>query len=479
MAQNGFDHDWLIVGSGFGGSVSALRLSEKGYRVAVLECGRRYRDEDYAASTWNLRRFMWAPALGLRGILRLTPFKDVFIASGSAVGGGSVVYACTLYRGAPEFFVNPQWAGLEDWAAALKPHYDTAERMLGVNTVPFDSDGQTLLKQVAGHFGVEDTFRRTPVGIYFGAPGQQVADPYFGGSGPARTGCTRCGACMVGCRVGAKNTLVKNYLWFAEKAGAQVLPEHEVVDIRPLGAADGSDGYRVTTERPGAWFNKQRRSFTTRGVVVSAGALGTNRLLAKCKHGGSLPGISDRLGELVRTNSESILAVTLPDDKLESGERRGDQRQHPSAARHAHRIRHLRREGRLHVDPVHDDHRQRHAADPAAAPAWQHRAPPAALREGPVAFRLGAAHRDLLGHADVGQRHRLPCQARLVRWHRPAHRTGSREAQPDLHPGGQRGRRMAGCTHRRYRPEHGARSHGEHSVDGAHPGRRGHRQGRR
>ncbi len=316
MAQNGFDHDWLIVGSGFGGSVSALRLSEKGYRVAVLECGRRYRDEDYAASTWNLRRFMWAPALGLRGILRLTPFKDVFIASGSAVGGGSVVYACTLYRGAPEFFVNPQWAGLEDWATALKPHYDTAERMLGVNTVPFDSDGQTLLKQVAGHFGVEDSFRRTPVGIYFGTPGQQVADPYFDGSGPPRTGCTRCGACMVGCRVGAKNTLVKNYLWFAEKAGAQILPEHEVVDIRPLGAADGSDGYRVTTERPGAWFNKQRRSFTTRGVVLSAGALGTNRLLAKCKHGGSLPGISDRLGELVRTNSESILAVTLPDDKL-------------------------------------------------------------------------------------------------------------------------------------------------------------------
>ena len=136
MAQNGFDHDWLIVGSGFGGSVSALRLSEKGYRVAVLECGRRYLDEDYAASTWDLRRFMWAPALGLRGILRLTPFKDVFIASGSAVGGGSVVYACTLYRGAPEFFVNRQWAGLEDWAAVLKPHYDTAERMLGVNTVP-------------------------------------------------------------------------------------------------------------------------------------------------------------------------------------------------------------------------------------------------------------------------------------------------------------------------------------------------------
>jgi cholesterol oxidase len=316
MKTNGFDYDWLIVGSGFGGSVSALRLTEKGYRVGVLECGRRYRDEDHAATTWNLRRFLWAPALGLRGILRLTPFKDVFIASGAAVGGGSVVYACTLYRAAPEFFRNPQWADLDDWASTLQPHYDSAERMLGVNMVPFDSDGQQLLKDVATHLGVEHTFKRTPVGIFFGEPGKAVPDPYFGGKGPARTGCTRCGACMVGCRVGAKNTLVKNYLWFAEKAGAQVLPEHEVVDIRPLGAADGTDGYEVTTQRPGAWLRKRRRTFSTRGVVMSAGALGTNTLLARCKHGGSLPGISDRLGDLVRTNSESILAVTLADDRL-------------------------------------------------------------------------------------------------------------------------------------------------------------------
>lgn len=317
MTTNGFDYDWLVVGSGFGGSVSALRLAEKGYRVGVLECGRRYADDDHAASTWNLRRYVWAPSLGLRGILRMTPFKDVFIASGSAVGGGSVVYACTLYRAAPEFFANPQWADLDDWAATLKPHYDTAERMLGVNTVPFDSDNQRLLKAVATHFGAAHTFRRTPVGIYFGEPGKSVADPYFDGGGPARTGCTRCGACMVGCRVGAKNTLLKNYLWFAEKAGAEVLPEHQVVDIRPLGAADGSEGYRVSTERPGAWLRKARRSFTARGVVMAAGALGTNTLLAQCKHGGSLPRISDRLGELVRTNSESVLAVRLPDDKFD------------------------------------------------------------------------------------------------------------------------------------------------------------------
>jgi cholesterol oxidase len=312
MAANGFDYDWLIVGSGFGGSVSALRLSEKGYRVGVLECGRRYGDHDYAANTWQLGKFFWAPFFGLHGVTRLSPFKDVFIASGSAVGGGSVVYANTLYRAAPAFYANPQWAGLEDWAAALKPHYDVAERMLGVNRVPFGSDNQTLLLEVGKAFGVEKSFTRTPCGVYFGEPGKVVPDPYFSGEGPARTGCTRCGACMLGCRVGAKNTLLKNYLWFAERKGAQIHAEREVVDIRPLGAADGADGYAVETVRPGAWFAKQRRTFTARGVVLAAGALGTNRVLAQCKHAGSLPNISDRLGELVRTNSESILAVKLP-----------------------------------------------------------------------------------------------------------------------------------------------------------------------
>ncbi len=308
----GFDYDWLVIGSGFGGSVSALRLAEKGYRVGVLEAGRRYRDEDYAATTWDLKRFLWAPALGLRGIFRLTPFKDVFIASGAAVGGGSVVYANTLYRASPEFFANPQWSSLNDWSAALAPHYDTAEKMLGVVTVPRESDGQQFLQRVGEHLGVADTFRRTPVGVFFGKPGETVPDPYFGGEGPERTGCTFCGACMVGCREGAKNTLVKNYLWFAEKRGVEILPEREVVDIRPLGAEDGADGYRVTTRRPGAWFDRQERTFTARGVVVSAGALGTNRLLARCKLTGMLPRISDRLGQLVRTNSESILAVRLP-----------------------------------------------------------------------------------------------------------------------------------------------------------------------
>ncbi|MBI3791772.1 MAG: GMC family oxidoreductase [Gemmatimonadetes bacterium] len=314
MARTSVDYDWLIIGSGFGGSVAALRLSEKGYTVGVVEQGRRHADHEYAASTWNLRRFFWAPALGLRGIMRLTPFKDIFVASGTAVGGGSAVYANTLYRAKPAFFENPQWQGLDDWAAALAPHYATAERMLGVAQVPFGSGGQDLLRATGRHFGVEDTFTRTPVGVFFGKAGETVPDPYFGGEGPERTGCTKCGACMVGCRVGAKNTLLKNYLWFAEKRGATILPEREVTDIRPLGAGDGRDGYEITTERPGAWLFKQRETFRARGIVVAGGALGTNALLANCVANGSLPRLSPRLGELVRTNSESILAVTLPDD---------------------------------------------------------------------------------------------------------------------------------------------------------------------
>ncbi len=312
MTARALDFDWLVIGSGFGGSVSALRLAEKGYRVGVLECGHRYADADFAATTWQLGKFLWLPRLGLHGILRLTPFKDIFVASGCGVGGGSIVYANTLYRAAPAFYDNPQWCGLADWAAALAPHYDTAERMLGVQTVPFDSDNQQLLKKVGAAFGAADSFTRTPCGVFFGAPGVTVADPYFGGAGPARTGCTRCGACMVGCRVGAKNTLLKNYLWFAERKGVRVLAQHQVTDVRPLGAADGSEGYVVTAEDPGSWFGRGRRSFTARGVVVAAGALGTNRLLADCKHRGSLPALSDRLGQLVRTNSEAIVGVTLP-----------------------------------------------------------------------------------------------------------------------------------------------------------------------
>ena len=308
-----FDFDWLVVGSGFGGSVAALRLCEKGYQVGVLECGRRFSDDEFADSTWNARRYFWMPKLGCRGILRLTLFKDVLIASGCGVGGGSLGYANTLYVPAREFFDDPQWRDLQDWGSALYPHYAEAQRMLGV--VDYDRDDQPgeLLKRLAAGLGAAHTYRRTRVGVFLGQAGETVSDPFFGGDGPERTGCLRWGRCMLGCPHGAKNTLVKNYLWFAERLGARVMPERTVVDIRPLGSGDGADGYKVTSERSGGWLRKDRRTLSARGVVVAAGALGTNQLLARCRLSGSLPAISSRLGELVRTNSEAIVVVTAED----------------------------------------------------------------------------------------------------------------------------------------------------------------------
>jgi cholesterol oxidase len=304
--------DWLVIGSGFGGSVSALRLAEKGYSVGVLESGRRFADDELPRSTWDLRRYFFAPRLGMRGIFRLSIFKDVAVVSGAGVGGGSLGYANTLYRAPQRYYDDPQWAGLEsDWAAVLAPHYDEAERMLGVVEVPADDPADQLLRRFGEEIGASATYAKTRVGVYFGEAGVTAEDPFFGGEGPARTGCTACGRCMVGCPVGAKNTLVKNYLWFAERLGVKVEPERTVTDIRPLGA-HGEDGYEVTSVRTGRLLRRDRRVQRVGGVVVAAGALGTNLLLQRCKLSGSLPRLSDRLGELVRTNSEAILAVTVP-----------------------------------------------------------------------------------------------------------------------------------------------------------------------
>jgi cholesterol oxidase len=309
-----FDFDWIVIGSGFGGSVSALRLAEKGYSVCVLECGRRFEDSDFAESAWNLRRYLWSPRLGLRGVLRLTLFKDVFIGSGCGVGGGSLGYANTLYRARPAFFGDPQWAELADWERELRPHYDVAERMLGVVDYDGIGPGDALLREYGEEIGVGDTFANTRVGVFFGEPGEEVPDPYFGGEGPARAGCRRCGSCMVGCRYNAKNTLVKNYLWFAEQLGARIVPDRLVTEVRPLATADGSDGYRVTSIHPGAWIRRRRRTLTAQGVVLAAGPLGTNQLLADCRQSGALPRLSDRVGHVVRTNSESVQAVTARED---------------------------------------------------------------------------------------------------------------------------------------------------------------------
>ena len=312
--SSGFDHDWVVIGSGFGGSVSALRLSEKGHDVRMLECGRRFADDEFASSTWDARRYWWMPKLGFKGIFRLSTFKDVAVVSGCGVGGGSLGYANTLYRAREAFYADPRWSALaDDWKVELAPHYDEAERMLGVTDVTVDDPADQLLHEFGRHIGVEKSYAKTRVGVYFGEPGVTADDPFFGGEGPPRTGCQFIGRCMVGCPVGAKNTLEKNYLWFAERNGVRISPERTVVDVRPLGPSnDGSDGYEVVHERSGAWLRKDRQSLHARGVVISAGALGTNRLLQLCRANGSLK-VSDRLGELVRTNSEAILAVTLPD----------------------------------------------------------------------------------------------------------------------------------------------------------------------
>ncbi|MEU5691261.1 GMC family oxidoreductase [Actinosynnema sp. NPDC020468] len=305
LAGNKTDYDVVVVGSGFGGSVAALRLTEKGYRVAVLEAGRRFADDEFARTSWDLRRYLWAPALGCYGIQRIHALRNVMVLAGAGVGGGSLVYANTLYRPLKPFFTDRQWAHITDWEAELAPFYDQASRMLGVVENPTTTPSDRVIRQVAADMGVADTYHPTPVGVYFGEPGRPAADPFFGGAGPERTGCTECGACMSGCRVGAKNTLVKNYLYLAERNGAQVLPLTTVTDLRQ--APDGT--WHVGTRRTGGRLRRGRRTITAGQVVLAAGTWGTQQLLHRMKADGVLPALSPRLGELTRTNSESIIGA--------------------------------------------------------------------------------------------------------------------------------------------------------------------------
>jgi len=305
------NYDVVVVGSGFGGSVAALRLTEKGYRVLVLEAGSRFADHQFAKTSWDLRRFLFFPRVGLRGIQRIDLLNNVLVMSGAGVGGGSLVYANTLYRPSDEFFNTGSWAPMRDWKADLAPHYATAERMLGVVQNPYFSPADMVLRRAAERGGFADTFKATPVGVTFEVPADAPnGDPHFGGRGPARAACTNCGECMTGCRHGAKNTLVKNYLYFAELAGAQVLPDTTVDTIEQV---DG--GYRLrlraSGSRPGT---RKSRTITVPQVIVAAGALGTAKLLQRSRAAGGLPGISDRLGHLSRTNSESLLGVVAGND---------------------------------------------------------------------------------------------------------------------------------------------------------------------
>jgi cholesterol oxidase len=310
--------DVVVIGSGFGGSVAALRLAEKGYSVAVIEAGRRFADDEFPRTSWRLRRFLWAPALGCFGIQRIDVLRGardagrkaggVLVLSGAGVGGGSLVYANTLYEPLPEFFDDPQWRDITDWRSELAPHYDQAKRMLGVATYPRMTAADKAMQAVATHMGVADTFHAADVGVFLAEPGRTVPDPYFGGAGPDRTGCIHCGSCMTGCRYGAKNTLVKNYLHLAERAGVTIIPMTTVTAVRP--ASRG--GYVVEAEHTGTWMRRGRRMFNADQVVFAAGALGTQRLLHQMRATGQLPGLSARLGALTRTNSESILGAAVP-----------------------------------------------------------------------------------------------------------------------------------------------------------------------
>ena len=301
------DFDVLVIGSGFGGSVAALRLTEKGYRVAVLEAGRRFKDKDFPKTSWRLSKFLFMPRLGLRGIQRIHALPDVLVLAGAGVGGGSLVYANTLYQPPDSYFEDKQWRHITDWKSELLPWYDQASRMLGVADNPYFSPSDQAMKDVADEMGVGHTFKMAPLGVHFGdGSGVLSKDPYFGGVGPDRHGCRQCGGCMTGCRYNAKNTLPKNYLGLAESAGAQVFPEHTVTAIKEV-----KGGWQIEARKSSAWFGG-KRTFTAGQVVVAAGTYNTQKLLHRMKSNGNLPKLSKALGKLSRTNSEALTGAIMP-----------------------------------------------------------------------------------------------------------------------------------------------------------------------
>jgi cholesterol oxidase len=303
-------YDFIIIGSGFGGSVSAMRLAQKGYRVAVIERGRRFRDDGFPRSNWNVWKYLWLPAARCFGILQLSVFRDLMVLHGSGVGGGSLVYANVLVEPDERLFEAPDWRRLQDWKAVLRPHFATARAMLGVTENPRLTASDRAVEAVATSLGVGNTFRPTQVGVFFGEDNVEVADPYFNGDGPRRMGCNHCGACMVGCRYNAKNVLQKNYLYFAEEWGAEIQAETTVEHIEPYRDDDGAR-YLLHVARTTDWPVKRRWRIRARNVVVSAGVVGTLKLLVQARdQDHTLPALSPSLGAQVRSNSEALLGAT-------------------------------------------------------------------------------------------------------------------------------------------------------------------------
>lgn len=308
MAKKSREFDVVVIGSGFGGSVAALRLAEKGYRVAVIEAGRRFEDKDFPKTSWRLSKFLYAPRLGLRGIQRIHVLPDVLILAGAGVGGGSLVYANTLYMPPDSYFEDKQWADITDWKSELSPWYDQASRVLGVAENPYLSPSDEAMRDVAEQMGVGKSFKMAPLGVHFGSgAGVLEADPYFGGVGPDRHGCQQCGGCMTGCRFNAKNTLPKNYLGLAEKAGVEVFPELTVERFEEL-----SGGlWKISARKSSAWFGS-KEVFFAKELVLAAGTYNTQKLLHRMRDNGLLPKISQSLGKLSRTNSEALTGAIMP-----------------------------------------------------------------------------------------------------------------------------------------------------------------------
>lgn len=306
-------YDYVIMGSGFGGSVSALRLAQKGYKVLVVERGKWYKNSDFPKTNWNLPKWLWFPKIHFFGIMKISIFNHVSVISGAGVGGGSLVYANTLPIPKKAFYNSGSWANLNDWENILKPYYDTALKMLGASKNTWLGDSDLVVKEVAKRLNKEDKFEPTNVAVYFGEAGKEVADPYFEGKGPSRTGCIHCGACMTGCRHNAKNTLDKNYLYLAQQLGTEIWAEKEIIDVIPLNE-NGSDGYEITI-KDSTTFIKKKQKIRTKGIVFSGGVIGTVKLLLQLKKKGSLPNLSEQLGNFIRTNNEALIPVTSINNK--------------------------------------------------------------------------------------------------------------------------------------------------------------------